>query len=171
MTEKRLTSSALMLRGVILAATAQKRTRTRLRPGALSPGGTGVDIKHNSYHRYLARLKGKGPVLQERVPSYFAEDLPFNPAFPVYGGKTFKTSIVAGCVCDGKNNKDVYKNTAEEELNTAMFSLDKYTYESNCVCPVVVCLPQNQYYGYSQTDTFLLQCQYELVCGEIVPIL
>ncbi len=31
---------------------------TRLRPGSLTPGGTGVDVKHNSYSRYLLRLKG-----------------------------------------------------------------------------------------------------------------
>ena len=31
---------------------------TRLRPGSLKPGGRGVDIKHNSYARYLARKKG-----------------------------------------------------------------------------------------------------------------
>ena len=31
---------------------------TRIRPGSLTPGGTGVDIKHNSYARYLARIKG-----------------------------------------------------------------------------------------------------------------
>ena len=30
---------------------------TRLRPGSLKPGGTGVDIKHNSYDRYLSRKK------------------------------------------------------------------------------------------------------------------
>lgn len=30
---------------------------TRLRPGSMSPGGKGVDIKHNSYDRYLARRK------------------------------------------------------------------------------------------------------------------
>ena len=34
-----------------------KRSVTRLRPGALSPGGAGVDIKHNSYDRYLAKKK------------------------------------------------------------------------------------------------------------------
>lgn len=38
-----------------------KHTITRLRPGAGSPGGAGVDIKHNSYARYLRRLVGKGP--------------------------------------------------------------------------------------------------------------
>ena len=36
-----------------------KRTITRCRPGAGSPGGTGVDVKHDSYSRYLARVKGK----------------------------------------------------------------------------------------------------------------
>ena len=34
-----------------------KRTKTSLRPGALSAGGVGVDVKHNSYDRYLARKK------------------------------------------------------------------------------------------------------------------
>jgi len=36
-----------------------RRTLTRARPGACSPGGAGVDVKHGSYDRYLARLKGK----------------------------------------------------------------------------------------------------------------
>jgi len=36
-----------------------KRSLLRLRPGAMSPGGVGVDIKHNSYERYLNRIKGK----------------------------------------------------------------------------------------------------------------
>ena len=36
-----------------------KRTLTRARPGACSAGGAGVDVKHGSYDRYLARLKGK----------------------------------------------------------------------------------------------------------------
>lgn len=31
----------------------------KLRPGMLNPGGSGVDVKHNSYDRYLARKKGK----------------------------------------------------------------------------------------------------------------
>jgi len=34
-----------------------KRSVTRERPGACSPGGKGVDIKHNSYDRYLNRRK------------------------------------------------------------------------------------------------------------------
>ena len=34
-------------------------SRTSLKPGSLSAGGKGVDVKHNSYDRYLAKLKGK----------------------------------------------------------------------------------------------------------------
>ncbi len=34
-----------------------RSTQTSARPGAASPGGKGVDVKHNSYDRYLARKK------------------------------------------------------------------------------------------------------------------
>ena len=34
-----------------------RSTQTSARPGAASPGGKGVDVKHNSYARYLARKK------------------------------------------------------------------------------------------------------------------
>ena len=33
-------------------------TRTSLKPGACSPGGIGVDIKHNSFYRYNLRIRG-----------------------------------------------------------------------------------------------------------------
>lgn len=33
-------------------------TITGNRPGAMTPGGQGVDVKHGSYHRYLAKKKG-----------------------------------------------------------------------------------------------------------------
>ena len=36
-----------------------RSTLTRARPGACSAGGAGVDVKHGSYDRYIARLKGK----------------------------------------------------------------------------------------------------------------
>jgi hypothetical protein len=36
-----------------------KNSLTRLRPGSTSAAGKGVDMKHGSYDRYLARLKGK----------------------------------------------------------------------------------------------------------------
>lgn len=44
-----------------------KRTQTSLRPGALGPGGHGVDVKHNSYARYLAKKKGK-TILGKSIP-------------------------------------------------------------------------------------------------------
>lgn len=53
------------------------RTRLSLRPGALAPGGTGVDVKHNSYARYLAKKKG-GNALR---------------------GKDQKEGVVSGCDC------------------------------------------------------------------------
>lgn len=40
-------------------ANTLKTTTANLRPGALAPGGFGVDIKHNSYNRYYGRIKGK----------------------------------------------------------------------------------------------------------------
>lgn len=43
------------------------RSITRDRPGSMRPGGKGVDIKHGSYARYLARLKGKGPLRTQQV--------------------------------------------------------------------------------------------------------
>jgi hypothetical protein len=80
---------------------------TSSRPGCQTPGGVGCDIKHNSYDRYLNRLKGKGPMRRGVVPPNFGTPIPFNPAFPVYGGKTMKTNIVdAGCDCPiSKNNQ------------------------------------------------------------------
>ena len=54
---------------------------TSSRPGCQAPGGVGCDIKHNSYDRYLNRLKGKGPLRRGVIPPtfgalYMAEKLP-----------------------------------------------------------------------------------------------
>jgi hypothetical protein len=62
---------------------------TRLRPGSSSAPGKGVDVKHGSYARYLARLKGRGP-LREQSPNTAASK-------PKYGGKIRKFNIVSGC--------------------------------------------------------------------------
>ena len=104
--------------GSTYGASSTRRTITRLRPGALSPGGIGVDIKHNSYERYLNRLKGKGPVRRGVIPpTYGTPYIPFNRAFPIYGGKTIKTSIVSNCNCPiidenfTQNNDILYKNS------------------------------------------------------------
>jgi hypothetical protein len=67
----------------------QRATATSSRPGGQTPGGVGCDIKHNSYDRYLNRLKGRS-ALREGV---------IGVAPPIYGGKTFKPNIITGCVC------------------------------------------------------------------------
>jgi hypothetical protein len=43
---------------------SQKSTLTSSKPGSAAPGGKGVDIKYNSYARYLNRLKG-GTLVQQ----------------------------------------------------------------------------------------------------------
>ena len=91
---------------------------TSSRPGCQTPGGTGCDIKHNSYDRYLNRLKGKGPMRRGVVPQNFGKPISFNPAYPIYGGKTIKTNIVdAGCDCpigtpstNNNENIKIYSN-------------------------------------------------------------
>ncbi len=62
---------------------------TSSKPGSQTPGGVGCDIKHNSYDRYLNRLKGKGPLRR-------------GLKYP-YG---VKTNIVNGCNCNN-NSQDI----------------------------------------------------------------
>lgn len=70
---------------------------TSSKPGSQTPGGIGCDIKHNSYERYLNRLKGKGPLRRGIVG--VPVPVVFNCATPIYGNKTIKTNIINGCVC------------------------------------------------------------------------
>jgi len=87
------------------------RSVTSSKPGSQTPGGAGCDIKHNSYDRYLNRLKGKGPLRRGKIPETFGSPIPFNPAFPVYGSKTTKTNIINGCDCPiANNNQDINKD-------------------------------------------------------------
>jgi hypothetical protein len=81
-----------------------KHTIVRNRPGAMSPGGVGVDIKHNSYDRYLNRLKGKSVLRRGPIPPTYGAPIPFNRADPIYGGKTVKTGIINGCECPNVSN-------------------------------------------------------------------
>lgn len=70
------------------------RRRTRLRPGGTSPTGIGVDIKHNSYHRYLARKKG--PVLATSPNlSHSSDTLPT----PIQGNKSYMLGFSTNCFC------------------------------------------------------------------------
>ena len=89
---------------------------TSSKPGSQTPGGKGVDIKHNSYDRRLNRLKGKAVLRRGVIPPEFGvPQIPFNRAYPVYGAKTTKTSIINGCNCplfstDAKAYEDPYSN-------------------------------------------------------------
>jgi hypothetical protein len=77
-----------------------RSTKTSCKPGAGSPGGVGVDVKHNSYARYLNRIKGKGPYRRGPIPrEQMLRFVPFNPAFPVYGDKFVKLNIIDRCNC------------------------------------------------------------------------
>jgi len=92
----------------------RKHSVTSSKPGSQTPGGVGCDIKHNSYDRYLNRLKGKGPLRRGVIPPGFSSPvIPFNLAYPVYGGKIMKTSIVNGCNCPiepKSNDEALYYN-------------------------------------------------------------
>jgi hypothetical protein len=111
---------------------------TSSKPGSQTPGGAGCDIKHNSYDRYLNRLKGKGPLRRGPISPTFGAPIPFNPAFPVYGGKTTKTNIVNGCDCpiiqtpDQKLKQDIriYNNPLyqADPTSTYAFSEGQYVY-------------------------------------------
>lgn len=61
---------------------------TAMRPGACAPCGKGVDIKHDSYARYLARKKAQNIKTNKSVI-----------AAPVQGNKHYPLGIVAGCTC------------------------------------------------------------------------
>jgi len=106
-----------------------KSSITRNRPGAMSPGGKGVDMKHNSYDRYLARIKGKAPLRRGVVPpSFGAPQIPFNQAFPIYGGKKFKTNIVNNCNCPleetGLADRRIYKSPLQNEIYSVEYTFN-----------------------------------------------
>jgi hypothetical protein len=111
---------------------------TSSKPGCQTPGGVGVDIKHNSYDRYLNRLKGKGPLRRGKIPATFGQPIPFNPAFPIYGGKTTKTNLVSGCDCpvnatnaqELTQDKQIYNNPLWQPDPTGVyqFKVGDYVY-------------------------------------------
>mgnify|MGYP007043432796 FL=1 len=73
--------------GIVPASANIPRRRTRAIPGQTSAPGKGVDVKHNSYARYLNRKKGK-------IVRTTAAVTP-----PVQGNKTQSLGLVAGCDC------------------------------------------------------------------------
>lgn len=109
-----------------------RHTITRNRPGAMSPGGVGVDIKHNSYDRYLNKIKGKGPLRRGIIPPKYGHPVPFNRAFPIYGGKTIKTSIINSCDCpDITDNSEQDKRIYSDSSSAIQDQILSVKYEYN----------------------------------------
>lgn len=115
--------------GSTYGASSTKHTIVRNRPGAMSPGGLGVDIKHNSYDRYLNRIKGKAPLRRGIVPPTFGLPyIPFSQAYPIYGGKQFKTSIINSCVCPQNNKEEQDKIIYDRSQNAIQEDILSVTY-------------------------------------------
>lgn len=66
-----------------------RTTITRHRPGASGPAGVGVDVKHDSYARYLARKKAK--TLRTNTST---SSIP-----PVKGNKNVVYGMISNCKC------------------------------------------------------------------------
>ena len=122
-------------KGSAIGSNSRKHSITASRPGAQSPGGIGCDIKHNSYDRYLNRIKGKAPLRRGIIPPEFGAEILFNRAFPVYGGKIIKTNIVNRCNCpitNKTNDSQIYNYPLfypESNINcTDVFKVGDYVY-------------------------------------------
>jgi hypothetical protein len=109
-----------------------RHTIVRNRPGAMSPGGIGVDIKHNSYDRYLNKIKGKAPLRRGIIPLSYGDPVSFNRAYPVYGGKVVKPAIINGCDCPDITNNSVGDNIIYgSESNAIQDKILSVTYKFN----------------------------------------
>jgi hypothetical protein len=121
--------------GSIFRSSSTRHTIVRDRPGAMTPGGIGVDIKHNSYDRYLNRKKAR-PLKRGYIPPNYGLPVPFVRAFPVYGGKIVKTGIITGCDCratvelEGGQNRDKEGDNIifNNDLNNLYNELSKVSY-------------------------------------------
>lgn len=91
------------------------RIKTSNRPGGTSSAGKGVDIKHNSYARYLARKKSKNlatntNLIEPPCQKYFnnKSEIRWNNCHlqPLAGNKWFEIGLVKNCnklnCCKGK---------------------------------------------------------------------
>jgi hypothetical protein len=161
--------------GTSYHTSSTRHTITRLRPGAMSPGGVGVDIKHNSYDRYLNRLKGKRVLRRGIIPPNFGAEIPFNNVFPVYGGKTVKTSIINGCDCpdiSGDQDQLIYGsklNAIQDEILSIKYVFNigdfvwakKYESDSTLYKGEIIDIENGQYVVHFDDDitTTLSYCE------------
>ena len=71
---------------------------TRMRPGSMSAGGSkGVDMKHGSYDRYLARLKGKSVLRTSPNPNGAQVSNPTFNAKIIKWGIAYSDSCINDC--------------------------------------------------------------------------
>jgi hypothetical protein len=110
--------------GSFYHGSSRRHTQTGSRPGSTTPGGIGVDIKHNSYHRYLSRLKGSKPLRRGVIPPTFGIPEPFVPSVPIYGNKTVKTSIVNNCNSCTCPNSVIDCNNVTAKENATIYKLN-----------------------------------------------
>lgn len=110
--------------GSTYGSSSLRGTKVRNRPGAMSPGGLGVDIKHNSYERYLNRIKGKGLLRKGNVQ--------INDGQKMTGGKDVKFSIVNNCNCNENLKQNIYSNNLSE-FNDVMYDINYTFYENQAV--------------------------------------
>ncbi len=86
--------SAIQTNIIPTRGNSTKGSITRMRPGSSSPGGTGVDVKHNSYARYLAKKKGTYLKTQQDLINVNA----------VYGNKNKMIGMLNQCKCPKPTN-------------------------------------------------------------------
>lgn len=81
---------------VVRRGNSVKSTVTSNRPGGMAPGGLGVDVKHDSYARYLGKLKGQTMVL-------VSKDAAVPVPTAVTNNKSFGFTLVnsSRCLCRG----------------------------------------------------------------------
>lgn len=102
--------------GSTYGSSSLTKTKVRNRPGAMSPGGIGVDIKHNSYERRLNKLKGKS-ILKQGSPK-------ISDGQQMQGGKILNPGIINGCDCSKLSNEYYSNNMAE--FYDAMYDVKLY---------------------------------------------
>jgi hypothetical protein len=133
--------------GSFYHGSSTRHTQPKLRPGAMTPGGYGVDIKHNSYYRYLGKLKAKKPIRRGKIPENYGEPIKFNCVYPIQGAKTIKTSIINGCNnCEINidNERKIYQIYGiENKLNTTIVTHEKIPDFINKKC-LEYCKQQNK---------------------------
>jgi len=86
-------TAGIVKRNVPRHGNSTRTSITRCRPGGTSAAGAGVDVKHGSYARYLAKLKGKTLSTANR---------PIGT--PIQGNKTQNYNLLSKSNCGCNNN-------------------------------------------------------------------